>query len=460
MDTLDEDEIDRFIAARPVGVDEAPPRKPFPWRGLLMVLVVLALGGGLGTVGYFVSNMEERDVIGMLDVADKPSALSMQLPGRDGGNKPDGGEGEPPLLSPPGGAVRPQPKSVPTEPPPSALEPAAPVKAETTKPATPSPVIAEPPKPGAAPKTEVKAGPAPAPPPPMTPAAPQMPAKVAAIPAQPTPLAADQAPTYDSLPMPVDKPVALAPAPVETLLRVGPNGPLPVISTDGKSAWKTYARPFDAPPDKARLAVVVVGLGLDREATDTAIAKLPPGVTLVFSPYAGSLDKWIKKARDAGHEVMMDLPVETSGFPARDPGPLGLLVTTPPEEVVARLERVLAKGPGAVGVWAADGPFTQSKQVGLVLTALKDRGLLYIGTAPADGEAKPPMLGVVSHLDAQPFRNAIEARQIQAQAAIKEMGRGIVAVHARPVAFDRLVGWLGRLPDQNIALAPVSAVVR
>ncbi|CAA7621137.1 conserved hypothetical protein [Magnetospirillum sp. LM-5] len=461
MDTLDEDEIDRFIAARPVGMDEAPPSRPIRWRRLVMVLLILVLGGGLGTVGYFVSNMDTRDVIAALDVADRPQ-LSIQLPGRDGKEAepaPSGPTNPGGLLTPPGGVAAPPPPEPPAAPaitPPPV--PAPPVAPAVELPAVPPPVAAPPPAPvnGANGKTNGHAAP-PAPPPPVV-AAPA-PSVAGLTPATPTPRPADQLPTFASLPVPAAKPVALAPAPVETLLRQSPNGPLPVIGQDGKQAWKVYARPWDAASDKIRMAVMVVGLGMDKEATDAAITKTPADMTLVFSPYASGLDKLIKRARDAGHEVMVALPVEMSGFPARDPGPLGLMVTTPPEEIIARLEKVLARAPGAVGVWAADGPFTRSKQVGLVLAALKDRGLLYVGDG-GNGEPKPPMAALAGQLDAEPYRNAIEARQIQASEAAKEMGRAVVAINARPISFDRLLGWMDKFPDHNIVLAPVSSVVK
>lgn len=466
MDTLDEDEISRFIAARPVGMDEAPPRRPIRWRGLGMVFLVLILGGGLGTVGYFVSNMDARDVIGVLDVADRPQ-LSIQLPGRDGaeaepaaanpapaspGSAPPGLGG---LLTPPGGvAALPAPEAIAA---PAVTPP--PLPAAATVPPPVQPVVDLPAvPPAAAPtagtngKTNGSAGP---PPPALAP-----PLQLAGlIPAAPTPRPADQLPTFASLPVPAAKPVALPAAPIETLLRQSPNGPLPVIGQDGKQAWKAYARPWDAPSDKIRMGVMVVGLGMDKDSTDAAITKTPADITLVFSPYATGLDKLIKRARDAGHEVMVALPVETSGFPARDPGPLGLMVITPPEEIIARLEKVLARAPGAVGVWAADGPFTRSKQIGLVLTALKDRGLLYVGDG-GNGELKPPMAALAGQLDLEPFRNAIEARQIQASEAAKEMGRAVVAINARPISFDRLLGWMDKFPDHNIVLAPVSSVVK
>jgi polysaccharide deacetylase 2 family uncharacterized protein YibQ len=242
-------------------------------------------------------------------------------------------------------------------------------------------------------------------------------------------------------------------------MRQSAYGPLPVVSRDGKAPWKVYGRPFDAPAGRPRLAVVVAGLGLDKDATEAAITKLPAEVTLAFSPYAGALDKWVKKAREFGHEIMLTLPAEPVGFPARDPGPWGLLIGNPPEENIARLEQVLARAPGAVGVLATEGPFVRSPKLSPVLVALKDRGLIFLGEG-AKVDVDVPAGSVTATVEADLFRDAIESRLGQAARAATTSGAGIVVVAPRPVAFDRLVGWLDRLGDQGIALAPATAVVK
>jgi polysaccharide deacetylase 2 family uncharacterized protein YibQ len=268
-----------------------------------------------------------------------------------------------------------------------------------------------------------------------------------------------QAPTYASLPTRMAEAKPLPPAPAEGLTRQSAYGLLPVVTREGKTPWKTYARPFDAPAGKPRMAVVVTGLGLDKDATEAAIAKLPPEVTLAFSPYAGGLDKWVKKARDAGHEVMLMLPSEPVGYPARDPGPYGLLVSNTPEENIARLEQVLARAPGAVGVLAPDGAFVHSAKLSTVLMALKERGMIFV----ADGakvDVDLPNAAVTAVLDNDLFRDAIEARLTAAARTAKTGGSGVVVVSPRPVAFDRLLGWLDRLGDQGLVLAPATGVVK
>ncbi|HTH17349.1 MAG TPA: divergent polysaccharide deacetylase family protein, partial [Magnetospirillum sp.] len=105
-----------------------------------------------------------------------------------------------------------------------------------------------------------------------------------------------------------------------------------------------------------------------------------------------------------------------------------------------------------------DGNFVRSPKLVPVLNALKERGLVYLGTGGAQVDV--PAAPVTAQLDIDLFRDAIEARLGSAAAAAKGAGSGLVVVSPRPVAFDRLVGWLDKLPDQGLVLAPATAIVK
>lgn len=426
MLSLDDEED--LITERPVGTVEKPAGRSFNPRPLLTVLAVAVLGGGLGAAGYWLSNQDTKDLIALLDVSDQPH-LTLEMPGRTGGLAP----AEPETPSGPGALL------TPPAPPQTVPHPAAP--AET--PAAPPPHETAPAAPAAPPAAETAAEPPPA----------------VDVPQQPLPRDPAQPPTYASLPSRLTNPKPLPAAPIDALLRKGPRGALPVIAKDGRQPWQVYARPFDAPPAKPRLSVIVAGLGLDRDATEAAIAKLPADVTLAFSPYAGALDGWVRKARDAGHEVLLMLPAETEGFPARDPGPWGLLSANTPEENLARLEQVMGRAGGYSGVLAPDGGFVASPKLAPVLGSLRERGLLYVGNG-ARIESGPPSAAVTAQVEEDLFRDAIEARLALAARAAKEGGQGVLVVTPKPVTFDRLVNWLDRLGGQGIVLAPASAVVK
>ena len=54
-------------------------------------------------------------------------------------------------------------------------------------------------------------------------------------------------------------------------------------------------------------------------------------------------------ARAAGHEVMLEAPMEPSDYPTNDPGPYTLLADSQPPETVRRLEWLLSRASGYFG---------------------------------------------------------------------------------------------------------------
>ncbi len=404
------DHDDSFL--RPVGLGATSGRKGLRPRQIFSILVVLLLGGGLGTGAYFLSSLDLRQIVGWLDIGDKSPRLAMQMPEK--APPPPG-----PLLAPPGGAP-----AVPL-PPPAAL------------PSPPAPPV------NAAPANAPTAAPSPPPQP--------------VVVSVPPPLVrpADKVPSFAALPaLPPAK--ALPAAPIRALLADSPAGPLPVVAADGRQPWRVYARPFEAPAGRPRLAVVVGDLGLDRAATEAAIARLPPEVSLAFSPYAPDLAGWIRRARNAGHEALVMLPVGTADGDA-DPGPLGLRSGTAGTDDSAHLDAILAAAPATVGVVAPSDSVDAAPELAPVLAGLLRRGLLYVGV-PLTGGRIPPAAAITLVADRDPWPGAIEARLAAGLAAAKARGGAVLLASARPVTLLQLAAFCAGLDAQGVSLAPVSAL--
>lgn len=276
-------------------------------------------------------------------------------------------------------------------------------------------------------------------------------------------------PSYEELAGRNPDPEALREAPIEDLVRTTPNGPLPIAAPDGRKAWTAYGRPFEAPPATPRIAVIVADLGLMPAATTAAIDKLPPDVTLAFSPYGFDLPQAMQQARAAGHETMLSLPLEGRGFPARDPGPMGLNTLLPVNDNLIRLNTVLTKGVGYVGLLGREGEAFTAKPdlMRPVLETVGRAGLLYVQPAggvelaAAGGSTlSAPTARVDLALDERPFRDAIEARLAALEALARERGSAVAVIEPSPLAFDTLNTWAAGLQQKGLALAPVSAVVR
>ena len=288
----------------------------------------------------------------------------------------------------------------------------------------------------------------------------------------PTPAAPAPAPTPAPAPVaatPPPKPsVALASAPDAALIEASPSGLLPKIGPDGRQPWQVYARPFNADDARPRVAILITGLGLSSAPTEAAIDRLPPDVTLAFSPYADGLGAWLQKARDAGHEVLIDLPLEPANYPQHDPGPYTLLTSLSPIENVARLDWVLSRGVGYVGVVGEYGSrfATASKYVLPMFEELKKRGLMYVDAKASDDSVAARVardMGVPRALedrtiDADGGRANIDAKLAEIERLARGSGQVLAFASAYPTTVDRLLAWLPTAQQKGIAIAPVSAI--
>ncbi len=263
--------------------------------------------------------------------------------------------------------------------------------------------------------------------------------------------------------------IRLAPAPDPDLVESGPHGLLPVKAPDGRQPWRVYARPFLGDPVAPRVALVIVDVGLGRAATRAAIETLPPAVTLAISPYAPEPQEVARRARAAGHEVLLMVPMEPRGYPGNDPGPHALLVDRPAEEIRDDLHYVMSRFQGYVGIVNQMGSrFTTDRQaVELVVSEIAPRGLLVLDARAAPGSLLAPVaaeMGVPHAANdrfidntpsAQEIDRALEALAKRAAARGRAVGIG----RPYPVTLARIRAWSETLAARGLELAPVSALV-
>ncbi|MEP4378705.1 MAG: divergent polysaccharide deacetylase family protein [Alphaproteobacteria bacterium] len=262
----------------------------------------------------------------------------------------------------------------------------------------------------------------------------------------------------------------LRPAPDPALIEQSSFGPLPRIGANGREPWQAYARPVPGGDDRPRVAVILSGLGLSSAATEAAIQGLPGEVTLAFQPFADNIQQWIRLARAAGHEVLLNLPMEPVDFPANDPGPRALFVTLSPDENEERLRWALSRVTGYVGVVNHMGSrFTTSREaMQPILAEIKARGLLYVDARSSARSIATVMATQMQvpraindrFLDSREVsRVTIDARLIELERIAKDAGVSIAIGQAFPVTIERVREWAQTLEGKGLALVPVSAVV-
>ena len=266
---------------------------------------------------------------------------------------------------------------------------------------------------------------------------------------------------------PANIPIA---APDPALQEQGPYGPLPRIAADGRRPSKVYAAANDGKVDKPRVAVVVTDLGLARVATDAAIDKLPGVVSLGFTPYANDLEAITARARAAGHELLLAVPMEPIGYPANDPGNRALLTAFPAAENIAQLKWLMGRFAGYVGVVPSFGSrfLSSAGHLSPILGELNARGLLFVDYSPTRDSAAPqiaaqiklPVAVVDQRIDEEPAPDAIDAALEKVETAAKRDGSAVAIGLPYPVTIDRIAAWLATLPEKGIVAVPVSALAR
>jgi polysaccharide deacetylase 2 family uncharacterized protein YibQ len=262
--------------------------------------------------------------------------------------------------------------------------------------------------------------------------------------------------------------IALVPAPDPDLLAKSPDGPLPIVAPDGRQAWQVYARPFDVTDKRPRVSIVITGLGLSETTTATAIRELPPTVTLAFMPYY-EIAEALQQARAAGHETLLELPMEPLDYPREDPGPRALLTGLSSGEDLDRLHWMMSRGTGYIGMMSYMGSrfLAAPDLLRPILGDLKRRGLAFVETRATSDDAavdlasalKLPHAVADRIIDAEMSRAGIDRELDTLEGLARRAGSAVGVGSAYPVTITAVAQWAAHLRDRGIVLAPISAVL-
>lgn len=253
------------------------------------------------------------------------------------------------------------------------------------------------------------------------------------------------------------------------LLEDGPTGMLPRIGDDGRMPWQVYRAAYKAGGKTgARVAVVIVDLGLKRDVTLKAIETLPPEVTLAFSPYADDLPALVRAARLKGHEVLLAVPMEPEGYPKNDPGERTLLTSNTAARNLGHLKWSMSRFSGYVGILAHEGGrfLGSPEHLRPVLGEVKSRGLMFVDPSKAQtgqagklsAELGLPVARVTAIIDDDPAPVSIAARLNAVAAQARADGRAVVLGRPYPATIEAVRRWLAGFRDRDLMAAPITMV--
>ena len=263
----------------------------------------------------------------------------------------------------------------------------------------------------------------------------------------------------------------LAPAPDPRLVEKGRHGPLPRIGADGSRPSEIYARPVISvaglKSGAPRIAIVVGGMGLNAAATSAAVEMLPGAVTLGFAPYGADLDRQAANAREAGHELLLQAPMEPLDK-AAIPGPNTLLSGAEPSQNVDGLRWLMSRMSGYVGVANFLGGrfLTREADLAPVMREIGGRGLLFLDDGTAAQSLAPTLAAAAGVpaaradvvLDANPQPEAIRTALAKLEATARAKGFAIGYAAGLPGAMEPVARFARGLEQRGVALVPLSAL--
>lgn len=250
-------------------------------------------------------------------------------------------------------------------------------------------------------------------------------------------------------------------------------GMLPKIGSDGSRPSEVYRRPiavsgrlqFGAP----RIALLITGMGLNESVTRSALRALPPEVSLGFAPLGPNLKAQAARAREEGHEILLQIPMEplATGNSGRLPHELTSEANS--AQNIENLRWLLGRLTDYFGIMNYLGAKLTSDgaALGPILQETADRGLAYVddGTSP---QSVAPAIALDMHIpvaradvviDARNNPEAIADALNRLEAIARARGSALGVAAGLPSTIDSIALFARNLESDGFALVPASALL-
>lgn len=242
-------------------------------------------------------------------------------------------------------------------------------------------------------------------------------------------------------------------------------GRLPVIRTkDQLTSFRAYQAPFtfNAPETRTVLSFMLKDYGLSEKSSDLALELLPAEVSFLLSPYAKQPIQWIVKAREKGHEVWLDVPVQSDLTPSS--GLLTIFHHQNLQEKAELMRESLARALGYVGVGMyLDGTIKATEGDYRKLSdELYGRGLGIFEKNPK----APKTIAANAITRGAPFiQSDLDVLKMKGNNSLEELedialskGHAIATVPIYPNTVKNLSLWIKGVGKVDYLIAPVSAI--
>lgn len=219
--------------------------------------------------------------------------------------------------------------------------------------------------------------------------------------------------------------------------------------------------------DKPVIAVIIDDMGINHRRTSD-ISSLNAPLTSSFLTYGTRLDKQIEKASQAGHEIMIHVPMEPKSKVNLTPDTLTTQMNE--QDIKNELGKMLSKFKNVRGVNNHMGSeFTEDKQrMNYVMDVLKEHNMFFVDSktsAKSVGRsvAKDKRVAYAHRhvfLDNENKVDYITKQLKTAERIARKNGYAVAIGHPKTATYEALKEWLPSLKEKNIKLVHMSEIVK
>jgi len=229
------------------------------------------------------------------------------------------------------------------------------------------------------------------------------------------------------------------------------------------------------PPPRARedaprrfMALVIDDIGYDMTAVDTLLALNIP-ITFSVLPHCPYSAVSARRAHEAGHEVILHLPMEPLGYPDADPGEGALLVGMTRREILKTVESNLRSVPYISGVNNHMGSRFMEHEDKLIaiFSELKKRRLFFLDslTSPTTKGRSAANTVAIDYITRDIFLDNSRNREDTFKALLKLLDMDnhwttlVVIGHPYPSTLEALERALPYFAESDIETVPLSHII-
>lgn len=217
-----------------------------------------------------------------------------------------------------------------------------------------------------------------------------------------------------------------------------------------------------------RVVIIIDDMGMTK-GRDAAVVAMPGPLTLAYLPYAPGVREEARRAKAAGHELLVHTPMEPMDGHL-DMGPIALRGGMGEEAFKEVLEtKVLTAFEGYIGINNHMGSrLTQDPEaMEWVMEVLKAKGLIFVDSvtinssiAAATAQSfKIPFAERDVFLDHFDTEASVHKVLAELERRAKEQGYAVAIGHPKPHTIAALKQWLPGMKERGLELVPVSKVL-